>query len=43
MVWNDNLTEEQLKMQFAHSPILRPGLAHLKKIAAICLENLSNY
>jgi epoxyqueuosine reductase len=37
-----NLTEEQFRTQFAHSPILRPGLAHLKKIAAICLGNLSN-
>lgn len=36
------LTEEQFKIDFAHSPILRPGLAHLKKIAAICLENLSD-
>ena len=36
-----NLTEEQFKIQFAHSPILRPGLPHLKKIAAICLQNLS--
>jgi epoxyqueuosine reductase len=37
-----NLTEEQFKTQFANSPILRPGLAHLKKIAQICLNNLSN-
>ncbi|MGD0573676.1 MAG: tRNA epoxyqueuosine(34) reductase QueG, partial [Sedimentisphaerales bacterium] len=36
-----NLTEEQFKIQFAHSPILRPGLTHLKKIANICLQNLS--
>jgi epoxyqueuosine reductase len=36
-----NLTEEQFKIQFAHSPILRPGLAHLKRIARICLNNLS--
>jgi epoxyqueuosine reductase len=36
-----NLTEEQFRMQFAHSPILRPGLAHLKKIASICLQNAS--
>jgi epoxyqueuosine reductase len=36
-----NLTEEQFKTQFAHSPILRPGLAHLKKIAQICLQNTS--
>jgi epoxyqueuosine reductase len=35
-----NLTEEQFKIQFAHSPILRPGLPHLKKIAQICLDNL---
>ena len=34
-----NLTEEQFKIQFAHSPILRPGLAHLKRIASICLQN----
>jgi len=37
-----NLTEEQFKIQFAHSPILRPGLTHLQKIAKICLDNLSN-
>jgi epoxyqueuosine reductase len=37
-----NLTEEQLKSQFAHSPILRPGLTHLQKIAKICLDNLSH-
>ncbi|MGA2071331.1 MAG: tRNA epoxyqueuosine(34) reductase QueG [Sedimentisphaerales bacterium] len=37
-----NLTEDEFQARFAHSPILRPGLAHLKKIAAICLENLSN-
>jgi epoxyqueuosine reductase len=35
-----NFTEEQFKMQFAHSPILRPGLAHLKKIASICIKNV---
>ncbi len=35
-----NLTEEQFKSQFAHSPILRPGLTHLQKIAEICLDNL---
>ena len=34
-----NLTEEQFKSQFARSPILRPGLAHLKKIASICIKN----
>jgi len=34
-----NLTEEQFRTQFAHSPILRPGLAHLKKVAQICLKN----
>jgi epoxyqueuosine reductase len=37
-----NLTEEQFKMRFANSPILRPGLAHLQKIARICLQNLSS-
>ncbi|HEY5504170.1 MAG TPA: tRNA epoxyqueuosine(34) reductase QueG, partial [Sedimentisphaerales bacterium] len=37
-----NLTEDEFHARFAHSPILRPGLAHLKKIAAICLGNLSN-
>jgi epoxyqueuosine reductase len=37
-----NLTEDEFLARFAHSPILRPGLAHLKKIAAICLRNLSN-
>lgn len=36
-----NLTEEQFRIQFARSPILRPGLAHLKKIASICIQNLS--
>ena len=36
-----NLTEEQFRIQFAHSPILRPGLTHLKKIASICIQNLS--
>jgi epoxyqueuosine reductase len=36
-----NLTEEQFKIQFANSPILRPGLTHLKHIARICLNNLS--
>jgi epoxyqueuosine reductase len=36
-----NLTEEQFKSQFARSPILRPGLTHLQKIAKICLDNLS--
>jgi epoxyqueuosine reductase len=36
-----NLTEEQFRIQFAHSPILRPGLPHLKKIAKICMDNLS--
>jgi epoxyqueuosine reductase len=35
------LTEEQFRIKFAHSPILRPGLEHLKKIASICLQNLS--
>jgi len=33
------LTEEQFKVKFTNSPILRPGLAHLKKIASICLQN----
>ena len=37
-----NLTEDEFLARFARSPVLRPGLAHLKKIAAICLENLSN-
>jgi len=37
-----NLTEEQFKSQFVRSPVLRPGLIHLKKIAQICLDNLSN-
>jgi epoxyqueuosine reductase len=36
-----NLTEEQFKSRFANSPILRPGLAHLKRIARICIENLT--
>jgi epoxyqueuosine reductase len=34
------LTEEQFKIKFTNSPILRPGLSHLKKIARICLDNL---
>ena len=34
-----NLTEEQFQIKFAHSPILRPGLPHLKKIANICIRN----
>ncbi len=33
------LTEVQYKIKFTNSPILRPGLAHLKKIARICLQN----
>ncbi len=36
-----NLTEDEFHIRFAHSPILRPGLAHLKKIASICLQNTS--
>jgi len=36
-----NLTEEQFKIKFVHSPILRPGLPHLKKIAQICIQNAS--
>jgi epoxyqueuosine reductase len=36
-----NLTEEQFKIQFARSPILRPGLTHLKKIASICIKNIN--
>ena len=35
------LTEEQFKIKFAHSPILRPGLPHLKRIARICIENMT--
>ncbi|MGD1042239.1 MAG: tRNA epoxyqueuosine(34) reductase QueG [Sedimentisphaerales bacterium] len=37
-----NLTEDEFHVRFVHSPILRPGLSHLKKIAGVCLENLSN-
>jgi len=37
-----NLTEDQFNMRFANSPILRPGLDHLKKTARICMNNLSN-
>jgi epoxyqueuosine reductase len=33
------LTDEQFQSRFAHSPILRPGLPHLKRIANICLQN----
>ena len=35
-----NLTEDEFHARFAGSPLLRPGLAHLKKIASICLENM---
>jgi epoxyqueuosine reductase len=37
-----NLTEDQFQNRFVNSPILRPGLAHLKDTAKICLDNLSN-
>jgi epoxyqueuosine reductase len=37
-----NLTEDQFQTRFVNSPILRPGLAHLKDTAKICLDNLSN-
>ncbi|MGD0597132.1 MAG: tRNA epoxyqueuosine(34) reductase QueG [Sedimentisphaerales bacterium] len=37
-----NFIEDEFHVRFAHSPLLRPGLPHLKKIAAICLENLPN-
>lgn len=37
-----NLTEDQFQVQFADSPILRPGLAQLKRTAHVCLNNLSN-
>lgn len=36
-----NLTENRFQVKFAGSPILRPGLNRLKRIAGICLENLS--
>ena len=35
-----SLTEEQFQAKFARSPILRPGLPHLKNIARICLKNM---
>ncbi|MFH1371673.1 MAG: tRNA epoxyqueuosine(34) reductase QueG [Planctomycetota bacterium] len=35
------LTEARFQIEFANSPILRAGLAHLKRIAGICMENLS--
>jgi epoxyqueuosine reductase len=37
-----NLTEEQFRIRFANSPILRPGLPHLKKIADICIQNTAH-
>ncbi len=35
------LDENQFLSKFFNSPILRPGLEHLKKIAVICLHNLN--
>jgi epoxyqueuosine reductase len=37
-----NLTEDQFLSRFANSPILRPGLEHLKSTARTCLKNLLN-
>lgn len=34
-----NLTEDHFDKLFAGSPILRPGLEHLKRTAGICLNN----
>jgi epoxyqueuosine reductase len=34
------LTEEQFQSRFTGSPLLRPGLAHLKQVAQICLRNV---
>jgi len=36
------LTDEEFEIRFADSPLLRPGLAQLKRNAHICLKNLSN-
>jgi len=36
-----NLTEDQFRNKFSGSPILRAGLSHLKRVAQICLKNLS--
>ena len=36
-----NLTENHFQIRFADSPILRPGLGHLKQVAQICLNNLN--
>jgi epoxyqueuosine reductase len=36
-----NLTEDEFHARFAGSPLLRPGLAHLKQVAKICLQNVS--
>jgi epoxyqueuosine reductase len=36
-----NLTEDEFQNIFADSPILRPGLTHIKHIANICLQNVS--
>jgi epoxyqueuosine reductase len=35
------LTESQFQVRFADSPLLRPGLSHIKHVARICLKNLS--
>ncbi|MGD0077093.1 MAG: tRNA epoxyqueuosine(34) reductase QueG [Sedimentisphaerales bacterium] len=34
-----NLTEDQFQNRFVNSPILRPGLAQLKRTAQICINN----
>ena len=34
-----NLSEDEFHSRFAGSPILRPGLAHIKHIAGVCLNN----
>jgi hypothetical protein len=37
-----NLTEDEFHARFANSPLLRPGLAHIKHVAQICLQNISS-
>jgi epoxyqueuosine reductase len=37
-----NLTENQFQVKYADSPLLRPGLKHIKHVAEICLKNMSS-
>jgi epoxyqueuosine reductase len=37
-----NLTESQFHVKYADSPLLRPGLRHIKHVAEICLKNMSS-